>query len=296
MKKSLCLLLITALLLTVFAGCGEQQMSTTTTVDTTTAAQTDTTTQEQATTTAAEVTTTVAATTGATTTKATTTVATTTKATTAATTAPTTAIPETKDYVRPLTISDSFNEDGSLNFDMLANDILSLAGWETYYSHSTDEFHNVYVIPEADALTALRRVYVISDDYFSRLKAQGTYDMSGPETLEYKNGQFLYTSCDGWGGGNFPTFKPLSYTDDNKGTLKFYFDYGIFEMGSGEVVHQQYLEVTYTYTDHAPFEVDNSDPDIPSGSIVSKSEAFIKSLKVTAITPVASPAGTVTIA
>lgn len=290
MKRILALLLA-AVMVFCFVGCGEDAADTVTTTTTTTAEATtttvgdDTTTTTEAagtTTTNAVVTTTTATVKVTTTAKPTTTKATTTKATTTTTKATTTTTkPVPKTYEEKLLLTNEFREDGMPDASIVVLYAIHQLDIEKYFTSRKDveeDFYlNYYTIPEAVVLEKARTKYVITDQYFEKIKSLKTYQAMGSygtDTAEYKDGNFVLEVVHGggFGGGGEEKYTVIGYKRSS-GVLAVCLDFSIDYDYTGDFEHQYFYEIEYTYSGTADFSV-------KAHSIVSTDKALIDSLRI----------------
>lgn len=263
MKRILAFLLA-AMMVFCLVGCGEDATDTVTT----------TTTEAVTTTTAGDATTTTD-TADTTTTEAVVTTTTTTKATT------TTTKPVPKTYEEKLLLTNEFREDGMPDASTVVLYAIHQLDIEKYFTSRKDVegeiYFNYYTIPEAVVLEKARTKYVITNEYFEKIKSLKFYQdigSYGMDSAEYKDGTFVLEVVHGggFGGGGDEKYTVIGYKSAN-GALAVCLDFSIDFDYTGNFEHQYFYEIEYTYSGTADFSVKD-------GTIVSTDKAFIDSLRI----------------
>lgn len=283
MKRILALLLA-AVMAFCFVGCGEDAADTVTTTTaeattTTVSGDTTTTTDTADTTTTDTVVTTTTATAKVTTTAKPTTTTKATTTTTKATTTTTKPVPKT--YEEELLLTNEFREDGMPDASIVVLYAIHQLDIEKYFTSRKDVegeiYFNYYTIPEAVVLEKARTKYVITDQYFEKIKSLKTYQAMGSygtDTAEYKDGNFVLEVVHGggFGGGGEEKYTVIGYKRSS-GVLAVCLDFSIDFDYTGDFEHQYFYEIEYTYSGTADFSV-------KAHSIVSTDKAFIDSLRI----------------
>lgn len=147
------------------------------------------------------------------------------------------------------------------------------------YLTETDQEYGMwkkYTVPEAAMLTALRRTFVITDGFWNSIKAQELYNLGADECV-YMDGNFYITTFDGWGGEDYDRYYFKKLTDDKNGNITIYYLY----IYNDEPQH--YIEVTYTYSGSASYELIEDKDHFSAGLFKSTSKAFIDSLRLKSV-------------
>ena len=137
--------------------------------------------------------------------------------------------------------------DGTPDFDFMMQEGYFALGFDSLQKYLNEDTW-FYEIPESVFYAALKTKFVVDDNIFAKLKAQGEYEFFWTKH-SYSNGVFYiaYTAC-----GDVPeyTHNLIGYTDNKNGTITVYYDY--FEGGpdveESERKHQYYYAVEYTYS------------------------------------------------
>ena len=135
---------------------------------------------------------------------------------------------------------------------------------------------NRYTVPEAAMLKALRRVFVITDGFWTEIKNREIYNL-GADECNYMDGNFYITTIDGWGGEMGDAFYLRKVIDDKAGTISLYYLYLVDDL------EQHYIELVYTYTGSATYQVVEPEEHTYAGNFVSTDKAFIDSLRLKSV-------------
>ncbi len=141
------------------------------------------------------------------------------------------------------------NADGTPDFDYMMQEGYYAIGFETldkYLNDSGDEW--MFEVPEAVLYSALKTKFVINDNLFAKLKAQGKYEFFWCNH-SYSNGIFYIPYMAAGDVADF-THNVIGYKDNQGGTFTVYYDY---LKGGGDVevkdrVHQYYYAIEYAYS------------------------------------------------
>lgn len=133
-----------------------------------------------------------------------------------------------------------------------------------------------YTVPEVNMLKALRKTFVITDDFWAAIKDREVYNL-GADDCNYMDGNFYITVVGGWGGGMEETFYLKKTIDDKAGTISLYYLYLVDDL------EQHYIELVYTYTGSASYQVVEPEGHYYAGNFVSTSKAFIDSLRLKSV-------------
>ncbi len=179
-----------------------------------------------------------------------------------------------------LFMTDTFNSDGSLNFDVIARNTIQYQNNDPYLKSEIDgiEFH--YEIPEKVVYERALALFAVTGELWNDFKADGSYELDGPERASYVDGMFIFDHYDGWGGGEVIMYNILNHTDDKNGNLT------ITYQATPEDNSPYKIQITYQYSKNyanVKYDVINSEDVYEYGTIKSESKGFIDSLKVSGI-------------
>ncbi len=193
----------------------------------------------------------------------------------------TTSKPEAKKIIYRLFMTDTFNNDGSIHFDVLARDCIQFFNDEKYLvSEENEGIILNFEIPEKVIYDRIVKKYVFSDADWKAFKEKGSYDLNGPETATYENGIFKYRRVDAWGGGEPITYKILEHIDNKDGTLKI-----TYQVTPAETTPYM-VQIGYQYDKkyvNTTYEIINPNDEYYVGAITSTDKSFIDSLKIASI-------------
>lgn len=133
-----------------------------------------------------------------------------------------------------------------------------------------------YTVPEAAMLKALRRVFVITDGFWTEIKNREIYNL-GADECNYMDGNFYITVVDAWGGEMGDAFYLRKVIDDKASTISLYYQYLV------DGVEQHDIEVVYTYSGSASYEIETPSDHYSAGYFKSENKAFIDSLRLKSI-------------
>ena len=179
-----------------------------------------------------------------------------------------------------LFMTNTFNDDGSIPFDIIACDCIQFFEDEKYLVNSEDGIIFDFEIPEKVIYDKITQKFVFSEDDWNAFKQKGSYNLRGPETATYENGVFKYRRIDGWGGWDAVEYKMLDYSDNNSGLLAINYQ-AIPEEGEAYKV-----TVTYKYDkayNNAEFTVIKPNDEYYFGAISSTNKSFVNSLRINSI-------------
>ena len=133
-----------------------------------------------------------------------------------------------------------------------------------------------YTVPEAAMLKALRRVFVITDGFWTEIKNREIYNL-GADECNYMDGNFYITVVDAWGGETGDAFYLRKVIDDKASTISLDYLYLVDDL------EQHYSELVYTYTGSATYQVVEPEEHTYAGKFVSTDKAFIDSLRLKSV-------------
>lgn len=201
----------------------------------------------------------------------------------------TTFKPQVSKSVYSFYMTSTFNQDGSINFDVIAADCIQFFEDEKYLVNSEDGIIFDYEYPEKVIYDRIVKKYVFSDADWKAFKAKGSYSLNGPETATYENGKFKYRRIDGWGGGEPVTYTILETSDDKKGKLEIYYEVTPAESTPYKVRVRYQYDKKYANT---KYEIIKPNNQYYFGAISSENKDFINSIKVAKV--IESPINNVT--
>ncbi|MBO5357756.1 MAG: hypothetical protein J6A78_00345 [Clostridia bacterium] len=182
-----------------------------------------------------------------------------------------------KSYTYHLFMTDTFKDDGSLHFDVLARDCIQFFSDKKYLKSEVDGIEFNYEIPEKVIYDKINSKFVITDKIWNDFKAKGSYDLEGPERASYKNGIFYYTRYDSWGGGEPITYSIYDNHDNKKGTIEITYQITPAESNPYR------MRVVYQYDKKfagTKYEFIKPCDDFYFGAIKSENKDFINSIKI----------------
>lgn len=152
------------------------------------------------------------------------------------------------------------NSDGTPDYDFMVQEAYYAIGYETLQKYLNEE-EWVYKVPEAEFLKALKTKFVIDDNLFAKIKAQGEYKFFWSDH-SYSNGIF-YIAYTAMGDVADYTHNLIGYKDNKKGSFTIYYDYikGGPDIEEAERVHQFYYAIEYTYSGASNLWVEKIDDD-----------------------------------
>ena len=189
--------------------------------------------------------------------------------------------PKPQKITYSLFMTDTFNDDGSVNFDVIACDCIQFLEDQQYLVHSEEGIIFDFEIPEKVIYDKIVKKYAFSDADWAAFKEKGSYNLRGPETATYENGIFKYRRVDGWGGYAPVEYKILNYSNNKNGVLSFTYQVTPEESDAYKVT------VTYKYNkayNNAELNVVNPSDEYYVGAITSTNKNFIDSLRIASIT------------
>ena len=188
-----------------------------------------------------------------------------------------------------LYMTSTFNQDGSINFDVIAADCIQFFEDKKYLVNSEDGIIFDYEYPEKVIYDRIVKKYVFSDADWKAFKAKGSYNLNGPETATYENGKFKYRRVDAWGGGEPVTYTILETSNDKKGKLEIYYEVTPAESTPYKVRVRYQYDKKYANT---KYEIIKPNNQYYFGAISSENKDFINSIKVAKV--IESPINNVT--
>lgn len=187
---------------------------------------------------------------------------------------------KTEPIIYRLFMTNTFNDDGSLNFDVIARETIQFFDDNKYLKSEMDGIEFNFEIPEKVIYEKAKAKFVITDKIWADFKAKGSYDLEGPEKATYKNGVFYYTRYDSWGGGEPITYSFFNFYDNKKGTIEITYQVTPAESNPYK------MRVVYQYDTkyaNAKYEKINPNNQYYVGAIKSENKDFINSLKISKI-------------
>lgn len=195
------------------------------------------------------------------------------------------------------------NADGSINFNLLfQNAVESIGGNALQQYNLPDEDGNpsfTYKIPESVMKTAILKTFNISNEYFEKFKAAGSYYFHfGTHT--YSDGYFYYQDPAAGDVISF-THKVIGYSDNKAGKFTVYYEYLTGGPDVDEHSHISYYAVTYSYSGfsnltagyiNSSVQYDElEEPQTVTELVIQGFKPVVETLRVTSITKVSSTDG-----
>lgn len=188
--------------------------------------------------------------------------------------------PTTTPIIYRLFMTDTFNEDGSVNFNVMAIACIQSGDNEKYLKSSLDGIEFNYEIPEDVIYNRLNSTFKITDKIWADFKAKGSYNLEGPETAKYENGKFKYTRYDSWGGGEPITYSIFNFYDNKKGIIEI--TYQVTPQESNPYRMRVVYEYDKKYAD-TKYEFIKPNNQYYVGAFSSTNKDFINSLRISKI-------------
>jgi len=192
--------------------------------------------------------------------------------------------------------SAEINSDGTPDYDFMVQEGYYAIGYETlqkYLNTESDDWF--YEVPESEFLKALKKKFIVDNNLFAKIKAQGEYKFFWSDHY-YSNGIF-YIAYTAMGDVADYTHNLIGFKDNKNGSFTIYYDYikGGQDVEESERTHEYYYVIEYTYSGASNLWIEKIDDDGYIYHEIKGWKPVVESMRIKSIKKVTDISGITTV-